>query len=235
MARQPHGALLLGLTVVAASVDALSFLGLGRVFPANMTGNTVLLGIGLATGDLTAAARSATALGAFVFGAAVVGAVASGHRRRPDRMLLAVVAVEVVLMAAFAGWWLWLRVDAPDGAAGYGLIALAGTTMGAQSAMTRSLGVAVSTTYITGTWTTVSASIGPLLARRADRSLKLQALVVTAYLATAAATGLAYRFLAAAATFLPLAILALVLIAAATRYWISRRGQGRSVTQDRTP
>lgn len=36
------------LAVVAAATDALSYLGLGKVFPANMTGNTVLLGIGIA-------------------------------------------------------------------------------------------------------------------------------------------------------------------------------------------
>lgn len=51
------------LAVVAAATDALSYLGLGKVFPANMTGNTVLLGIGIAEGDWGAALHSVCALG----------------------------------------------------------------------------------------------------------------------------------------------------------------------------
>ena len=39
--------LLLGLTWAAGFVDAVSYLGLGNVFTANMTGNTMLLGIAL--------------------------------------------------------------------------------------------------------------------------------------------------------------------------------------------
>ena len=35
---------LIGLTVVTGLVDAISFLGLGRIFTANMTGNVVFLG-----------------------------------------------------------------------------------------------------------------------------------------------------------------------------------------------
>ncbi|HMC05510.1 MAG TPA: YoaK family protein, partial [Actinomycetota bacterium] len=68
-----RGALVLGLTLVAGCTDAISYLGLGRVFTANMTGNTVLLGVAVAQRDAGAAARSAAALGGFVLGAIVVG------------------------------------------------------------------------------------------------------------------------------------------------------------------
>ncbi|MBO0875643.1 MAG: DUF1275 domain-containing protein, partial [Pseudonocardia sp.] len=122
-----RGTLLLGLTVVAASIDALSYLGLGRVFPANMTGNTVLLGIGLATGDIDAAARSAAALGAFVLGAAVVGG-ALARQRLSDAAFVVIVVVEIGMIAALTGWWLGLGVGEPAGPARYGLIALAGAT-----------------------------------------------------------------------------------------------------------
>ena len=57
-----------------------------------MTGNTVLLGIGLATGDLGAATRSATALGAFLLGAAAAVPVPDRVTRRA---FLAVVAVKI--------------------------------------------------------------------------------------------------------------------------------------------
>ena len=43
---------LAGLTLVAAVTDGISYLGLDRVFPVNMTGNTVLLGLGIASYDL---------------------------------------------------------------------------------------------------------------------------------------------------------------------------------------
>lgn len=39
---------LLALTVTTGMVDAVSYLGLGHVFTANMTGNVVLLGFGIA-------------------------------------------------------------------------------------------------------------------------------------------------------------------------------------------
>ena len=39
---------LAALTLVSGVVDAVSYLGLGRVFTANMTGNIVLLGFGIA-------------------------------------------------------------------------------------------------------------------------------------------------------------------------------------------
>lgn len=54
----------------AGDIDAISYLGLGHVFTAMMTGNTVLLGLALAQGEVAAAGRSILALGGFVTGAA---------------------------------------------------------------------------------------------------------------------------------------------------------------------
>ena len=45
MTPRVHNLLLALLACAAGAVDALSFLRLGDVFTANMTGNTVLLGI----------------------------------------------------------------------------------------------------------------------------------------------------------------------------------------------
>src|SRR5437868_15296221 len=44
----PLARALLALTFTTGLVDAVSYLGLGRVFTANMTGNVVLLGFGVA-------------------------------------------------------------------------------------------------------------------------------------------------------------------------------------------
>jgi len=45
---QPLVVSLAALTVVSGIVDAVSYLGLGHVFTANMTGNVVLVGFGIA-------------------------------------------------------------------------------------------------------------------------------------------------------------------------------------------
>jgi uncharacterized membrane protein YoaK (UPF0700 family) len=72
MTRSPREShLLLALAFAAGSIDALSYLGLGRVFTANMTGNTVLLGVAVATGTSADTLRAVAALGGFVLGGAV--------------------------------------------------------------------------------------------------------------------------------------------------------------------
>lgn len=54
--------MLLILTWAAGCVDAISYLGLDRVFTAMMTGNTVLLGLALGQGEIQAALPSILAL-----------------------------------------------------------------------------------------------------------------------------------------------------------------------------
>ena len=57
--RHPLARALLVLTFSTGLVDAVSYLGLGRVFTANMTGNIVLLGFGIAGSARTARPRTA--------------------------------------------------------------------------------------------------------------------------------------------------------------------------------
>src|SRR2546428_10181631 len=77
---------LLALGGVTGLVDAVSFLGLGHVFAANMTGNVVLLAFAVAGTPGLSMARSSTSLVAFLVGAAVGGrlgvAMAAAGRRR---------------------------------------------------------------------------------------------------------------------------------------------------------
>ena len=54
--RHPPSLTLLALTFSTGTVDAVSYLGLGHVFTANMTGNVVLLGFGIAGAAILAAA-----------------------------------------------------------------------------------------------------------------------------------------------------------------------------------
>jgi len=59
---------LLGMTAVTGLVDAVSFLSLGSVFTANMTGNILILAFATARVSGLSVARSLTALIAFVMG-----------------------------------------------------------------------------------------------------------------------------------------------------------------------
>jgi Protein of unknown function (DUF1275) len=64
----PLPPLLLTLTAVTGLVDAASYLKLGHVFVANMTGNVVFLGFGIAGAGGISTWASLTALGSFLIG-----------------------------------------------------------------------------------------------------------------------------------------------------------------------
>src|SRR5215212_11643581 len=70
-------AMLIMLSLAAGCVDAVGYLGLGQIFVANMTGNTVLLGLALGQAKGQAALRAVVALAGFIVGVGV-GAVIVG-------------------------------------------------------------------------------------------------------------------------------------------------------------
>src|SRR5258706_12655240 len=78
---------LIGLTVVAGLVDAVSYLGLGHVFVANMTGNVVFLGFLAGGARDFSVALCLIAIGSFLLGPLAGGRVGrhtGAHRgRRP--------------------------------------------------------------------------------------------------------------------------------------------------------
>jgi uncharacterized membrane protein YoaK (UPF0700 family) len=80
--RHPLARALLVLTFSTGLVDAVSYLGLGRVFTANMTGNVVLLGFGIAGSAGLPVIGPLVSLGAFLAGSVVGGVLAatSGDR-----------------------------------------------------------------------------------------------------------------------------------------------------------
>src|SRR6516164_147445 len=95
----PLAPMLVALTFVTGVVDAVSYLELGHVFVANMTGNVVFLGFALAGAGGLSAAASLAALGSFLVGALVggrLGALSQGHR---GRMLRAAAAAQSALFA----------------------------------------------------------------------------------------------------------------------------------------
>jgi uncharacterized membrane protein YoaK (UPF0700 family) len=152
-----RNALLLLLTHAAGYVDAISYLALGRVFTANMTGNTVLLGLAVVQGDPRAAMRAGLAVGGFLAGAALGAWVVHRAPSPPlwPRGVTLALGLEWLLLAAMAAVPARASLDDP-GVVGI-LIALASVAMGLQSAAARSLDVSgVATTFVTGTLTTLS-------------------------------------------------------------------------------
>src|SRR5262249_20629344 len=137
----------------AGYVDAISYLALGRVFTANMTGNTVLFGLALVQGDSGAIIRTALALGAFVAGAAsgawlVHRSESPAHWPRGVTIALGIECVLRGAVAAARSWGLAPRVT------------LAALAMGIQSAAARRLDVfGIATTFITGTLTSLVSLI----------------------------------------------------------------------------
>ena len=134
--RHPLPQALLVLTFTTGIVDAVSFLGLG-VFTANMTGNVVLLGFGIAgSADLPIAGPFAS-FGAYALGAVVGGRVARSVAK--ERLLATALAIEVALLAAAAVLAAATTIE-PGTAAGYVLIIVLAFVMGLRSACIRRLG-----------------------------------------------------------------------------------------------
>ena len=101
--RHPLTRALLVLTFTTGLIDAVSYLGLGHVFTANMTGNVVLLGFGIAGSGGLPVLAPIISLVAFLAGAVVGGILAQRLLERHPEHLGAALAVEVTLIASFFG------------------------------------------------------------------------------------------------------------------------------------
>jgi hypothetical protein len=95
----PLPPLLLTLTVVTGLVDATSYLKLGHVFVANMTGNVVFLGFGIAGAGGISVWASLTALGSFLVGGVVGGRIGARWSSNRGRHLAATTSTELLLVA----------------------------------------------------------------------------------------------------------------------------------------
>jgi uncharacterized membrane protein YoaK (UPF0700 family) len=158
-----HGrlpALLVGLTVVTGLVDAVSYLALGHVFVANMTGNVVFLGFALAGAPGLSAPASLAALGAFLLGAFAGGRMAVRYGEQRDRHLrtaTTIAALLVLLATLLAATFGYPVADS----ARYALIVPLAIAMGIQNATARRLAVPdLTTTVLTLTLTGIAADSG---------------------------------------------------------------------------
>ncbi len=152
----PLPPLLLSMTLVTGLVDAFSYLLLGHVFVANMTGNVVILGFALVGATGFSITSSLLAIGAFAVGALFGGRIGTRVQHR-GRHLGATTALQAGLLAAgalLAGF----GGQAPAGGYHYGLIALLALAMGMQNATVRKLAVPdLTTSVLTLTITGIAA------------------------------------------------------------------------------
>jgi len=158
LGRRQTVAALLALTFVTGLVDAVSYLRLGRVFVANMTGNVVFLGFSADPHSGLSAAASVIAIAGFALGA-LAGGQAAHHMatQSPGRWLAGTFAAEGLILgfvAALAG----AAVLPYTGDGRFATLAILAAALGIQNSTVRHLGAPdLTTTVLTLTLTGLAA------------------------------------------------------------------------------
>jgi uncharacterized membrane protein YoaK (UPF0700 family) len=194
--------LLMVLAVTAGSADAWSYFGLSHSFVANMTGNTVLIGVALTTQNRDFV-HPLISLASYALGV-IAGALLT-RRVKPDGLWSRAVSwtllVEAGLITASAFGWAILRgTNAQAMLERNVLLGWIAAAIGIQSgAMLRLKIPGIVTTYITGTWTNLMSGVARLTTgeapaseggkKRFEERLLLQAGVLACYLLSAVIAG----------------------------------------------
>jgi uncharacterized membrane protein YoaK (UPF0700 family) len=148
---------LLALTFTTGLIDGASYLGLGHVFSANMTGNIVLLGFGLAGGYHLPVLAPIVSLFAFLVGSGCGGVLAKRHSARHHVHASWALGIETSLLALTTAV---AAVKTPHTGefVGYLVIALLALAMGVRNATIRKIAVPdLTTTVLTMTLTGLAA------------------------------------------------------------------------------
>ena len=149
--------ILLAMTAVTGIIDAVSYLALGHVFTANMTGNVVLLGFAFAGAPGLSISRSAMAMLAFLSGAVLGGRMTrnvSGHAWADRAFLLEALLMGISAISAFG---MDSRAETHPLQL-HAVIAVTAVSMGLRNAVVRKLAVPdMTTTVLTLTITGLAA------------------------------------------------------------------------------
>ncbi len=200
--RHPLTRALLVLTATTGLVDAVSYLGLGHVFTANMTGNIVLLGFGIAGDQGLPVLAPIVSLAAFLVGAGIGGMLVGRLADHHPVLVARALACETALLALAAIVAAAANVR-PGTAAGYALIVLMACAMGIRNATVRKVAVPdLTTTVLTMTLTGLAADSRFAGGSGVGSTRRIAA--VFAMLAGAVAGGLLLK----SALFLPLVLAA---------------------------
>jgi len=159
--RLPVG--LLALTAVSGIVDAVSFLALGHIFTANMTGNVVFLAFAAVGTPGISVARCVTSLAAFLSGAVIGGYFCRGIAG-PMRCHWLRVSATCEAALLFAAAIAAIALDGDSTALQdrqYAVIVLLAVAMGLRNATVRQLAVPglTTTTVVTTTLTGLVADL----------------------------------------------------------------------------
>jgi uncharacterized membrane protein YoaK (UPF0700 family) len=217
-AQGPLPVLLILLTVVTGLVDAFSYLSLGHVFVANMTGNVVFLGFALSGAGSISLTGSLLAVLAFALGAALAGRWAAGEGLHRGRLLASATAVQACLL--LSGSVIATTAGVHGTASRLSLIGLLALSMGGQNAVARRVAVPDLTT------TVLTLTVTGLVADSTSRSVRVRRLVsVLSMLAGAVTGGLLLRYVGLAA---PLWLASALLLSCAA---VAHRATGRPGSQ----
>lgn len=205
--------LLLLLAVSAGSADAWSYFGLSHAFVANMTGNTVLIGLAVfqPDGDVF---HPLLSIASYAMGVVLAGfltrKVAEGSIW--SKAVSLTLILEAILMAGAETAWAALHgqgLQVPHRAISpelNSILCVVAFAIGLQSgAMLRLRIPGIVTTYITGTWTNLMTGIVRLVTRERrkpegeklqfEERLLLQASILAAYFLSAVLTGWLFRYI----------------------------------------
>jgi uncharacterized membrane protein YoaK (UPF0700 family) len=160
--RRPLGPLvgmLLLLTAVTGVVDAVSYLKLGHVFVANMTGNVVFLGFAAAGASDVSIPASLASVGAFLLGSLIGGRLGNRLGAHRARLLTAMAALQTAVVGA-ALTFVAIAGDSALArpAAALVVVALLAVAMGLQNAVARRIAIPdLTTTVLTMTLSGLAA------------------------------------------------------------------------------
>ncbi|GLZ48626.1 hypothetical protein Acsp06_48110 [Actinomycetospora sp. NBRC 106375] len=151
------------LTAAAGAIDVVTYFAFNQVFASTMTGNLVLLGLGLGQGDWTQIADNICAIGGYC-GGLIAGTVFCGlaMRRWPWRNAVgATLTFELALLLLLGAFWYGVDDDSP--LVQWKVVVLvvgAGLAMGVQAAAVRYVGPAgTPTSFMSGTITNWVSSL----------------------------------------------------------------------------
>jgi uncharacterized membrane protein YoaK (UPF0700 family) len=222
--------LLFALTVASGAVDAISFLALGKVFTAFMTGNLVFLGMGIARYPGAPSIRAAlVAMAGFALGIYLAELIATPDPvMNHDNQSAGVVwpapvthALAISLLPHLAFVVLWIATGGSrTGSVALGLLAIWAVAMGMQSAAIRRLEVGgVFTTAATATFIFLFGGF----ARRplsSEERRRLSGVLISLVVGAAAGA----RLLIDAPTYAPLLplVITVVVVAIAAKAFVHR-------------
>lgn len=192
----PLPKLLLLLSVTTGLVDAISVLGLGKVFTANMTGNVVFLGFAVMGTPSFTALYYVVAIGTFMGGALLSGFIGRIHHEKPLRhWLIAAAVIEAVLLCGAAvmatGYDMATLTPARNL---YAIIGLTAVTMGFRNGTIRQLKVPDLTTTVLTLTITGLASDSSLVGGTNPNWLRRVASVLAIFVGAALGATLVMRY-----------------------------------------